>query len=58
MVKIYDKVCVSSNNKNRLMKECVIEFLKHHSELKGFKFTHDFMMEKVIDYYLGINKGG
>ena len=50
----FEKLSVKTETKKRLLNECVIEFLKHHSELKGFKFTHDFMMEKVIDYYLGI----
>ena len=46
------KLCCSLTNKKLLMEECKIEFLKHHPDFEGMTLTQDFMLTKIIEYYL------
>lgn len=46
------KLTISSETKEKLMNECVKEFLIHHPELKGMKITEEFIARQVIEHYL------
>jgi hypothetical protein len=46
------KLTCSEYNKNRLMNECKITFLKYHPEFDGMKLTQEFLLTKVLDHYI------
>jgi len=48
----WSKITISEHNKKRLMGLCVDEYLFHHPEFRKVKLTQDFILEKVIDFYL------
>ena len=39
-------------NKDKLMSDCKSWFLKDNPKFKGLNITQNFMLEKVIDFYL------
>jgi len=47
---------VQKETPNKLMKECVDEYLSHHPDHHQFKsrIRADFKLRKTINYYLGI----
>lgn len=46
------RLCCSRETKKMLLNECVQEFLSHHKDLEGMYITHDFILRKLIEYYL------
>ena len=50
--KYCERLCCSTETKNMIMTDCVEEFLSHHPELAGMKITQDFILRKIIDFYL------
>ena len=42
----------SKSVKDRLMVDCVREFLRHHPEFANSKITHCFMLDRVTRHYL------
>jgi hypothetical protein len=43
---------ISDELNDKLMRQCVDEFLSHHPEFKGYRITRTFMLQKIVDYYL------
>lgn len=43
---------IAVKDRDKLMNECVEIFLKAHPEMRGMKITQDFMIKKVIRYYI------
>ena len=46
------KLTVSPETKEKLMNDCVKEFLIHHPELKGMNITEEFIEIQIIEHYL------
>jgi hypothetical protein len=44
-------VC-SKTTKKLILNDCVEEFLEHHPEFKGYNITQDFILRKIVEYYL------
>ena len=49
---MYVHIVVKKENKEKLMNECVKLFLEYHPEMLGMKLSQDFMLSKLIEYYL------
>lgn len=43
---------ISQDNQSRLRSECRELFLDHHPEMKGLTITDEFIVTKIIDFYL------
>ena len=35
-----------------IMIDCKREFLEHHPEFKGMRITQNFMLQKLVDFFL------
>lgn len=46
------KICCHTETKNKLMNDCKAIFLKSHPEFKDFNITEDFILRKVITFYI------
>lgn len=49
---MWSKIAVKTGTKKKLIDDCVKEFLKIHPEFNDYNITADFILNKVIDYYL------
>lgn len=47
------RIICSKYNKDRLKEDVREEYLKHHPEMKDVKLSENFLVTKLIDYYLG-----
>ena len=47
----YVRISVSIETKNKF-KDCYTEFLEARPEFKGMFLSEDFILNKIIDYYL------
>ena len=54
MVHSWVKIPVKELTKQKIKKEIRIEFLLHHPEFKDMNLTYDFLINKMMDYYLNI----
>ena len=52
--KTYRCLNIRPETKDRFEIEIKEEFLRHHPEFKDFNLSHDFLLNKIIDYYLEI----
>jgi hypothetical protein len=43
---------ISHENMQLIRAECRKEFLENHPEFKSFRLTDNFMVAKIIEYYL------
>ena len=50
--KNYVNLGVRPETKKRLVDNCKKEYLHHHPEMKGIPLSQDFLLGKVIDFYL------
>ena len=46
------KVYCNDETFNRIMTDCVDEYLEHHPEFKTMKITQPFIMEKISKFYM------
>jgi hypothetical protein len=51
----FTKLTVRQFNKDRLMNECKLEFIRNFPNMKNAKFTEDFLLSQVIEYFLEKN---
>jgi len=49
---MWTRLSIKEDTKLKLVNECVEDFLKHNPEFESMKITHDFILNKVIRYYL------
>lgn len=47
-----ERIACSKKVKEALMRECISVFLSHHPEFEGMNLTQNFMLQKVIEFYL------
>lgn len=52
MTKKHAHLVVHQDTKDILLKDCVEEYLYHHPEMDGVFISHDYILKKVVDYYL------
>lgn len=52
MGEVYFQLSVKKETQLLLRNEVKDEFLKHHKEMRGIKLTDDYLVKKIIDYYL------
>lgn len=52
MDKSWVQVKVRKSDKEKMMNECVEEFLRHHPELEGYHITQAHMFKQLIEFYL------
>ena len=50
--KTYVNLGVKPKEKMRLLDNCKKEYLFHHPEMTGIPLSQDFLLGKVIDFYL------
>lgn len=50
--KTYVNLGVKPKEKKRLLDNCKKEYLFHHPEMKGIPLSQNFLLGKVIDFYL------
>ena len=53
MVK-WRQIRVTQEQIDRLRNECKTEFLEHHPEFSSMPLSDNFMLTKIIDWYLDI----
>jgi len=49
---MWTKLAIKSDTKEMLLNECVKEFLRHNPAFEGMNITQDFILMKVITFYL------
>lgn len=52
MVKNYSTLNVEEEYKEKLLNDCVKEYLKHHPEMVGIPITASKILKEVVEYYL------
>jgi len=52
MVKRFKHIVVDEDTYNLIMGDCLNEFLEHHPDFEGMKLTQNFILKKIVDYYL------
>ena len=53
MVKNYKRLAVSEETFNIVINDCITEFLKHNPKMEGLNISHDFIIRKMSQHYLG-----
>jgi len=53
MGKIYKHLAVSEDTFNKVMDDCVKEFVRNNPKFDGIYITHAFIVERMAKYYLG-----
>jgi len=49
---LYVHLVIKEDTKDMLLNECVKEFHKSNPDMIGVNITHDFILRRVIKYYL------
>ena len=44
---------VQQETYNKVVNECIKEFLRDNPKFKNIKITHDFIIDRIARYYLG-----
>ena len=52
---VYKNIAIKSDTDNKLMNQCLTEYIKHHPEMKYAKLSRDNMVNIVCDFYLRSN---
>lgn len=52
MTKEYERLCVSKETYKRVVDDCVAEFRSQHPEMDGIEITQDYIVRRIVDYYL------
>lgn len=47
-----ERLVCSLETKKLVTTDCVNEFLEHHPDFKGMNITNNFILNKIVEYYL------